>query len=112
LILGAAIALLALPLAAAKAPAATQPGNAWSPCGDVKEPRALWACWGGRNGSGEGVKAATCVKKTACPPRDQHDKPVLNCHYESSFSTGFRCIVFCNYGGAFPWGSDGGSNCD
>jgi hypothetical protein len=94
------------------APAASQPGNGWSPCGNVKDPQALWRCWGGRDGSHDGVSQTTCVPKTACPPLDQRHKPVLNCYYESSFATGFRCILFCNYGGAYPWGSDGGSNCD
>jgi hypothetical protein len=31
---------------------------------------------------------------------------------ESSFKTGFRCIIFCDYGNNELWGGDGGSNCD
>jgi hypothetical protein len=81
--------------------------GAWSPCGGAREPQALWRCWS----AGED-KVGGCVPKTACPPRDQNDKPVLSCYYEKSFSTGYRCILFCNYGGAFPWGSDGGTHCD
>jgi hypothetical protein len=91
---------------------AAQPPTGWNPCGGLKDPAALWQCWGAARGGPEGFLAATCVAKTACPAKDQHGKPVLNCYYESSFSTGFRCILFCNYGGSFPWGTDGGNNCD
>jgi hypothetical protein len=109
----AAIALaLSLPMAAdTPAPAAAPSGGGWTPCGEVKDAQSRWECWGGRNGSRDEVMQTTCVPKTACPPEDQHGKPVLNCYYQSSFSTGYRCILFCNYGDAFPWGSDGGNNC-
>jgi len=101
---------LALPLAAA--PSAPPANVGWDPCGGVKDPQHLWACWGGAAGGHDGVLATTCVPKTACPPTDQRGKPVLSCYYQDNFSTGFRCILFCNYGGPFPWGSDGGNNCN
>jgi hypothetical protein len=94
----AAAVLLAPPVAAE---------SAWSPCGGAQDPQGLWQCW--RTGAD---KAAACVPKTACPPKDQNGEPVKSCYYEKGFSTGFRCILFCDYGGAFPWGSDGGTHCD
>lgn len=105
-ILTLAAGLLSMPGAAAS------PQSGWDPCGSLRDPRVLWDCWAGRAGGHEGVKAATCAAKNVCPPLDQRGKPVLNCYYERGFSTGFRCILFCNYGGPYPWGSDGGNNCN
>ncbi len=104
---------LGLSLAAASpAPSPSQPPAGWNPCGALKDPRALWECWGGRSAGQEGLLAATCVAKTSCPAKDQNGKPVLNCYYESDYKTGWHCILFCNYGGNYPWGSDGGTHCD
>ena len=102
---------LGLALPAASAPAATRGGGGWNPCAGLRDPLALWACWSA-GGGGEGLLAAACVPKSACPPKDQNGKPVLSCYYESDYKTVWRCILFCDYGGAFPWGSDGGNHCD
>jgi len=93
-------------------PAAAGAGQAtgWTPCAPSGDPGSLWSCWSG--GSGEGLLAAACVPKSVCPARDQNGKPVLKCWYESDYKTGWRCILFCDYGGAYPWGSDGGTRCD
>lgn len=104
--------VLALPLSAATGGPFPASDAGWDPCAGVKDPRSLWLCWSGSARDPDGLMAATCVAKTACPPRDQRGKPVLNCYYEKDFQTGFRCLVFCNYGGPYPWGSDGGNNCD
>jgi hypothetical protein len=102
---------LALPLAGA-APSPPRPPIGWTPCGELRDAQALWNCWAGTDGSHPGIEAAACVPGGACPPTDQGGHLVLNCYYEKSWRTGFNCILFCNYGGAFPWGSDGGPNCD
>ena len=102
-----------LPLAAIppSQPPSRQPTGG-DPCANLQDPQALWECWGSGQGNPWGPAATGCVAKSACPPRDQLGKPVLNCTYESSWRTGFRCLLFCNYGGASPWGSDGGKHCD
>jgi hypothetical protein len=99
-------------LGAAPAPAPIQSQGGWDPCGAVKDPASLWRCWSAGAAGAEGVRAAACVPKTACPPLDERQKPVLNCWYERGFRTGFRCILFCNYGDTNPWGSDGSGNCN
>ena len=104
---------LAQPMAGAPAsPAPAQPPTGWTPCGELRDPQALWHCWAGTDGSHEGIRAAACVPKGNCPPADQAGRKVLNCTFEKSWQTGFRCILFCNYGGTYPWGSDGGQGCN
>ncbi len=95
-----------LMLAASAAPAA--PG--WNPCRDLRDPSAIWECWSAAAGNHDGT-LTTCVPKTSCPPKDQHGHTVQSCTYEQSFETGYRCIIFCNYGNNEVWGGDGGSNC-
>jgi hypothetical protein len=92
--------LLAMALVLAPARAEADPGQR------QPSPQALWESWR------SGAPLATCVTKATCPPRDQAGRAVKSCYYESGFETGFRCIVFCEYGGPSPWGSDGGSHCD
>jgi hypothetical protein len=109
----ATIVVLAWPLVAAPpAPGPTVRQDGWNPCGELKDPLALWNCWAGTGGSHEGVLATTCAAKSVCPPKDQRGKPVLNCYYEDDWKTGYRCILFCNYGATYPWGSDGGNGCN
>ena len=107
----AAAFALALPLAGAT-PASAHPTTGWSPCGELKDAQAMWDCWAGTNGSHGGTLAASCVPKGNCPPTDQSGHKILNCYYESSWKTAYHCILFCNYGGTFPWGTDGGNNCN
>ena len=102
---------LALPLAGAT-PSPTQPATGWSPCGELRDAQALWDCWAGSNGGHEGIAAASCVPKGTCPSTDQAGRKVLNCFYEKSWQTGFHCILFCNYGSTYPWGTDGGNGCN
>jgi hypothetical protein len=90
---------LALAVALAPALAGASPGPS---------PQHLWAAW--RNG-GTG-RLASCVPASTCPPVDQAGRKVQKCWYESDFKTGWRCILFCDYGGDAPWGSDGGNHCD
>jgi len=107
---GLALGLMLPATAAPGVPAGSRPEPGQNACGDAGDPHSLWECW--RGGAGDRPLAAACVPKSACPARDQNGKPVLNCYYESDYKTGWRCILFCNYGGASPWGSDGGDNCD
>ena len=112
-VLRTAALAFALPTApATAAPPMAQPPTGWSPCGELRDAQALWDCWAGSTGSHEGILAATCVPKGLCPPTDPTGRKVLTCTFVKSWQTGFRCILFCNYGGAFPWGSEGGHGCD
>ena len=107
-IIGISLLALSPPLAAVPPrPEASRPPEGRVSCPDPQDPRSLWECWSGGQGSPGGALAGTCVPKSACPPRDQLGRPVLDCTYENSWRTGFRCLLFCNYGGAAPWGSDG-----
>lgn len=103
--------LAAAPTLAAPALADLAQAAGQDSCG-AQDPRSLWECWRGGQGTRERPWASPCTAKTACPPVDPGGKPVQGCKYESSWRTGFRCILFCDYGGAAPWGSDGGTHCD
>jgi hypothetical protein len=100
--------LLALLAAAVALTPAWAGGSADRPGSRGPSPRQLWEAWrDGRTG-----RLATCVPNSTCPPVDQSGRKVQKCWYESGFRTGWRCILFCDYGGDAPWGSDGGRHCD
>jgi hypothetical protein len=98
-------ALIALAVALAPALAGASPGR---PDTLAPSPQSLWESW--RNGNTG--RLADCVPASTCPPVDQAGRKVQKCWYRSDFKTGWRCILFCDYGGDAPWGSDGGTHCD
>lgn len=63
------------------------------------------------NVSGGGGTGPSPCTTSSCPPRNERGKSVTNCWYQKSFSTGWRCIIFCRYSDGTTWGGDGGNNC-